>query len=133
MTFLPILVVYHMDQLQRLYDNNPGIGAKQLYTKALKEGLQVNKRVVDDLIARKGEAQIFQQHKPSDGETAPIDETVGMMDLLDFKLPKFACWFQNAWAFNSSRYGYLTHERLYIFRANLVLCFVRARRFCVAH
>ena len=55
MSFLPILVVYQMDQLQRLYDNNPGIGAKQLYTKALKEGLQVNKRVVDDLIAQKQE------------------------------------------------------------------------------
>jgi hypothetical protein len=78
-------ILYQMDQLQRLYNNNPGIGAIQLYTKALKEGLQVNKRVVDDLIARKGEAQIFQQRKPSQGTTAPMDESIGMMDLIDYK------------------------------------------------
>ena len=88
MTFLPILVVYQMDQLRRLYDNSPGIGAKQLYIKALKEGLQVNKRVVDDFIARKGEAQIFQQRKVSDGETAARDQSEAMMDLIDFRASK---------------------------------------------
>ena len=88
MTFLPILVVYQMDQLRRLYDNSPGIGAKQLYIKALKEGLQVNKRVVDDFIARKGEAQIFQRRKVSDGATAPRDESEAMMDLIDFRASK---------------------------------------------
>ena len=55
MSFLPILVVYQMDQLQRLYDENVGITAKQLYTKALKEGLQVNRAVVQDFVKRRGD------------------------------------------------------------------------------
>ena len=88
MTFLPILVVYQMDQLQRLYDENVGITAKQLYTKALKEGLQVNRAVVQDFVKRKGGQQIFQQRKPSQGETAPRDEGEAQMDLVDMKAMK---------------------------------------------
>ena len=71
-----------MDQLERLYSNNVGIGARQLYVKALKEGIPVSKRVVDDLIARKGESQLFQQRKPSDGESAPRDETEARTDFV---------------------------------------------------
>ena len=48
-----------MDQLQRLYDQNPGIGANQLYTKSLKEGLAVNRRVVEDFIRRQGDRDLL--------------------------------------------------------------------------
>jgi hypothetical protein len=85
-SFLPIL--YQMDQLQRLYDENIGITAKQLYTKALKEGLQVNRAVVQDFVKRKGDQQIFQQRKPSQGETGPRDEGEAQMDLIDMKAMK---------------------------------------------
>ena len=85
-SFLPIL--YQMDQLQRLYDENVGITAKQLYTKALKEGLQVNRAVVQDFVKRRGDQQIFQQRKPSQGETAPRDEGEAQMDLIDMKAMK---------------------------------------------
>ena len=88
MSFLPILVVYQMDQLQRLYDENVGITAKQLYTKALKEGLQVNRAVVQDFVKRRGDQQIFQQRKPSQGETAPRDEGEAQLDLIDMKAMK---------------------------------------------
>jgi hypothetical protein len=74
-----------MDALERLYSNNVGIGARQLFTKALKENIPVSRRVVDDFIARKGENQIFQQRRPSDGVTAPKDETEFQMDLIDFR------------------------------------------------
>ena len=77
-----------MDQLQRLYDANPGIGAKALHTKALKEGIPVNRAVVQDFVARKGDQQIFQQRKPSEGETAPRDDSEAMMDLIDMKAMK---------------------------------------------
>ena len=49
-----------MDALERLYSNNVGIGARQLFTKALKENIPVSRRVVDDFIARKGESQLYQ-------------------------------------------------------------------------
>jgi len=71
--------------LERLYSNNVGIGARQLFTKALKENIPVSRRVVDDFIARKGENQIFQQRRPSDGVTAPKDETEFQMDLIDYR------------------------------------------------
>ena len=77
-----------MDQLQRLYDANPGIGAKALHTKALKEGIPVNRAVVQDFVARKGDQQIFQQRKPSEGETAPRDDSEAQMDLIDMKAMK---------------------------------------------
>ena len=85
-SFLPIL--YQMDQLQRLYNENVGITAKQLYTKALKEGLQVNRAVVQDFVKRRGDQQIFQQRKPRQGETAPRDEGEAQMDLIDMKAMK---------------------------------------------
>ena len=77
-----------MDQLQRLYDENPGIGAKALFTKALKQNIPVNRAVVQDFVARKGDQQIFQQRKPSEGETAPRDDSEAMMDLIDMKAMK---------------------------------------------
>ena len=77
-----------MDRLQRLYDENPGIGAKALFTKALKQNIPVNRAVVQDFVARKGDQQIFQQRKPSDGETAPRDDKEAQMDLIDMKAMK---------------------------------------------
>jgi len=77
-----------MDQLQRLYDENPGIGAKALFTKALKNNISVSRAVVQDFVARKGDQQIFQQRKPSDGETAPRDDKEAQMDLIDMKAMK---------------------------------------------
>ena len=77
-----------MDQLQRLYGANPRIGAKALHTKALKEGIPVNRAVVQDFVARKGDQQIFQQRKPSEGETAPRDDSEAQMDLIDMKAMK---------------------------------------------
>ena len=77
-----------MDQLQRLYDENPGIGAKALFTKALKQNIPVNRAVVQDFVARKGDQQIFQQRKPSDGTTAPRDDKEAQMDLIDMKAMK---------------------------------------------
>ena len=77
-----------MDQLQRLYDENPGIGAKALFTKALKQNIPVNRAVVQDFVARKGDQQIFQQRKTSDGETAPRDDKEAQMDLIDMKAMK---------------------------------------------
>ena len=48
-----------MEQLQRLYDENPGIGAKALFTKALKQNIPVNRAVVQDFVARKGINRFF--------------------------------------------------------------------------
>ena len=76
-----------MDQLQRLYDENPGIGAKALFTKALKQNIPVNRAVVQDFVARKGDQQIFQQRKPSDGTTAPRGDEA-QTDLIDMKAMK---------------------------------------------
>ena len=77
-----------MDQLQRLYDVNPGIGASALHTKALKEGMTVNRAVVQDFIARKGDQQIFKPRNRSEGETAPRDDQEAQMDLIDMKAMK---------------------------------------------
>ena len=52
-----------MDRLERLYSENPGITAKQLYTKSLKQGLEVNKKTVTDFINRQGDKQVFAQRK----------------------------------------------------------------------
>ena len=77
-----------MEQLQRIYDENPGIGAKALFTKALKENIPVNRAVVQDFVARKGDQQIFHQRKTSDGETGPRDDKEAQMDLIDMKAMK---------------------------------------------
>ena len=68
-----------------MYDQNPGIGSKQLYIKALKDGLDVNKRVVEDFHKRQGDKQVFQQRKTPNGETAPKDESEAQVDLIDMK------------------------------------------------
>ena len=68
-----------MERLQRLYDENPGITAKQLYTKSLKQGLEVNKKTVTDFINRQGDKQVFAQRKTPGGETAPRDEKEAQM------------------------------------------------------
>ena len=74
-----------MERLQRLYDENPGITAKQLYTKSLKQGLEVNKKTVTDFINRQGDKQVFAQRKTPGGETAPRDEKEAQMDLIDMR------------------------------------------------
>ena len=59
-----------------------------MFTKALKQNIPVNRAVVQDFVARKGDQQIFQQRKPSEGETAPRDDSEAMMDLIDMKAMK---------------------------------------------
>ena len=77
-----------MEALQTLYENNPGITSRQLYIKAVKEGVGVTKANVENFVKSRGEQQVFQQRKASQGETAPTDENQFQMDLIDYKQSK---------------------------------------------
>ena len=78
-----------MEALQTLYDNNPGITSRQLFIKAVKEGIGVSRANVENFVKSRGEQQVFQQRKASQGETAPRDETSEFqMDLIDYKQSK---------------------------------------------
>ena len=74
--------------MERIYIDNPGITAKQLYIKALQGGIDTNRKAVNDFLSKKGENQIYQQRKPSDGETAPKDDNEFQMDLIDMSKSK---------------------------------------------
>jgi hypothetical protein len=74
--------------LQNIYDENPGITAQQLYIKALKQNIDVNKKVVTDFVNRQGDKQVFAQRKTPGGETGPRDDKEAQMDLLDVKTLK---------------------------------------------
>ena len=74
-----------MEALQTLYDNNPGITSRQLFIKAVKEGIGVSRANVESFVRSRGEQQVFQQRKPSQGETAPREENEFQMDMIDFK------------------------------------------------
>jgi len=74
-----------MDRLQTLYDDNPGITALQLYTKSLKEGLEVSRKTVTDFVNRQGDKQVLAQRKTPGGETGPRDDKEAQMDLIDMR------------------------------------------------
>ena len=73
-------------QLERIYDRLGGPSARQLRVAALREGLEVNTKQVSDFVARKADAQLFQQPQGSDMTTATRGPKSDFQaDLIDLK------------------------------------------------
>ncbi len=63
-----------MERLASLSERLGGPGYKALYVSAMKEGIAVSRRQVQDFVARQSETQIFKQAPASKGKTAVRDE-----------------------------------------------------------
>ena len=48
--------------MERIYNDNPGITAKQLYSKALREGVVTSRKTVNGFLSKKGEQHFSKSH-----------------------------------------------------------------------
>ena len=75
-----------MERLASLSQKLGGPGSKALWIAALREGIEVSRRQVQDFVAAQSETQIFKQAPGSKGKTAVRDEKDSLqVDLIDLK------------------------------------------------